>query len=559
MTATLPFALFYAGDAYSTSNRIMGRQAAGKALMKGVVRTWPNAELRGLFTREKASEAMARQLRDDGFGGRIDVGVLPDWRVAVEAGTLYYPAPPAKDFAAARNQFNPHAFSLMGVTHTLSSAGAMDQLADLILPPFQPWDALICTSKAAYDLVSSVHDDMRAYWRESVGATRFVDVEKPIIPLGVDVPAFAPSTAHREGARAALGLREEETAFLFAGRLAFHAKANPVPVYQALEKLAADTPVVCIEAGVFPGDNIRKAYQTAQKVLAPSVRFLWIDGDDSDRYRKAWQGADVFVSLSDNIQETFGLTPVEAMAAGLPVVVSDWSGYRDTVRDGVDGFRIPTLIAPAGAGEELALRHALGIDSYDRYIGQTSLATAVDPQALTQALRRLASDPELRKSMGAAGQARAAAAFDWPVILRRYAETAEHLNEIRSCSLHQSSRAWPQRADPFRRFAHFASAVLDGSCSVRAKPGASLRLPELMSLTVTNFAFSSCTFSQEAPAILLDCLNQSGEYTVASLLAQTGMANQVGHKALMWLWKFDLVSIDSGGLVAPVMAVDNRL
>ena len=28
------------------------------------------------------------------------------------------------------------------------------------------------------------------------------------------------------------------------------------------------------------------------------------------------------------------------MAAGLPVVVSDWDGYRDTVRDGVDGFRI---------------------------------------------------------------------------------------------------------------------------------------------------------------------------------------------------------------------------
>ena len=26
------------------------------------------------------------------------------------------------------------------------------------------------------------------------------------------------------------------------------------------------------------------------------------------------------------------------MAAGLPLVVSDWSGYRDLVRDGVDGF-----------------------------------------------------------------------------------------------------------------------------------------------------------------------------------------------------------------------------
>ena len=45
--------------------------------------------------------------------------------------------------------------------------------------------------------------------------------------------------------------------------------------------------------------------------------------------------ADVFVSPSDNIQETFGLSVIEAMASGLPVIVSDWDGYRDTVVDGV--------------------------------------------------------------------------------------------------------------------------------------------------------------------------------------------------------------------------------
>ena len=28
----------------------------------------------------------------------------------------------------------------------------------------------------------------------------------------------------------------------------------------------------------------------------------------------------------------------------MPVVVSDWDGYRDSVRDDVDGFRIPTMM-----------------------------------------------------------------------------------------------------------------------------------------------------------------------------------------------------------------------
>ena len=48
------------------------------------------------------------------------------------------------------------------------------------------------------------------------------------------------------------------------------------------------------------------------------------------------------MSLVDNPQETFGLAVAEAMAAGVPLVVSDWNGYRDLVRDGIDGFRVPT-------------------------------------------------------------------------------------------------------------------------------------------------------------------------------------------------------------------------
>src|SRR5205807_881053 len=93
----------------------------------------------------------------------------------------------------------------------------------------------------------------------------------------------------------------------------------------------------------------------------------------------------------DNLQETFGLSPIEGMAAGLPLVVSDWNGYRDTVRDGVDGFRIPTLMPPTPYGIDLADRYALGIDDYDYYIGFTSQLIAVDTAAArpVSAVRRL--------------------------------------------------------------------------------------------------------------------------------------------------------------------------
>lgn len=539
------FAIYYAGDAYSTANKIMGRQSAGKAFMRGVARTWPKADLHGLGQGTATAKAMYGQLKGDGFAGQLKWLEVPNWAALGEVGNLYYPSPAAKDFAFSRNAFNPGAFSVMGVTFTLSSNGAMDQVADLVLPPFKPWDAMICISQAALDFTTRLHDEMKAWWAAQTGATRFNTPQMPVIALGIDCPSFTPDPKLRETARAALQLQTHEVAFLFSGRLSFHAKANPAPMYQALEQAAQKASVVCIEAGVFPNEAIRAGFLAAQKALAPSVRFIWIDGQDELRYRQAWQGADAFVSLSDNIQETFGLTPVEAMAAGLPVVVSDWNGYKDTVRDGVDGFRVPTTLPPAGMGADLAMRHALGLDTYDFYIGRASLATVTEPTALAQACIALASQPELRARMGAAGLARATRDFDWPVILQRYKQLADELTKIRLAAGPQAPEPWVQRADPFARFAHFSSHTLAGNAMVRAQPSAQARLNDLRSLAMANYAFDANLLPPETITALLSVLEKNGGQTVNELLAAAGAATSVGVRCLMWLWKFDLLQVAS--------------
>src|SRR6202012_5551691 len=132
-------------------------------------------------------------------------------------------------------------------------------------------------------------------------------------------------------------------------------------------------------AGWFPGgERERQFYEAAARAYAPDVAVHFVPGDDRARIGALWAGADVFVSLVDNIQETFGITPVEAMAAGLPVVVSDWDGYRSTVRDGVEGFLIPTLGGPPGGlGDTFALRLALEMDSYQAYVGTVAQHTAL--------------------------------------------------------------------------------------------------------------------------------------------------------------------------------------
>lgn len=547
------FALYYAGDAYSTAAKIMGRQSAGRSMMKGLARTWPEGVVAGVGPGAQGGRSMLAQLQADGFSGGVRWSQLPDMRAAVEAGTVYYPSPGPGELLHLRNRVQPDAFSVMAVTYTLSSNDALDRVAEWVLPPHRPWDALICISDCAKTLALQLQAEMRDWWGAQAGSMRFNTSQLPVIPLGVDVPFFAPQPAQRASAREALGIRSEEVAFLFSGRLSFHAKANPAALYRALEQAAQRSPVVCVEAGIFPNEAIAQAFVAAQKALAPTVRFIHVHGRDEECYRQAWQAADVFASLADNIQETFGLTPVEAMAAGLPVIVADWNGYKETIRDGVDGFRIPTVLPPAGVGEDLALRHALEEDSYDRYIGRTSMATVVEPRALALAVHRLATDSALRQEMGAAGLQRAQQVFDWPVVLRQYVALAAELAAIRAqAAPHEKApRAWPQRADPFARFAHFASATLRGDWPVQALPDASARLRLLLDLSMANYVLDPRVLSRESLAAVLAVLQTDVAHTVNSVLQAAGQASPAGMRALMWLWKFDLVAVAAPGSDSP--------
>lgn len=287
----------------------------------------------------------------------------------------------------------------------------------------------------------------------------------PVIPLGIHTQDFAYTDEQKAAARQALGVTADTLVVLFMGRLSFHAKAHPLAMYQALEAAAKATgkQVVLVECGWHANAFIEKAYADAAQLACPSVKVITLDGRKAEDRQTAWAGADVFCSLSDNIQETFGIVPIEAMAAGLPVVVADWDGYKDTVRDGIDGFRIPTLMPGAGLGGDLALRHALEIDTYDMYCGHACSLVAVDVEATTQAFTRLFESPELRKQMGEAGRQRAREVYDWAAIIPQYEALWAKLNEMRQAQakdLKPLPHPWPARMDPFHAFAAYPTQTL---------------------------------------------------------------------------------------------------
>ena len=462
-------ALYFDPEGYSISGpKLMGRNAAGHGFLNGLFRHAKVDHFTAFTDQPTSFRAFKSMAAEAGAHAPVQEIQKASMGKLAEAGCVFYPGPGLGLHAWERELFGSRAWSLCGITHTTLSGRAMDGIAGLLTEPLYPWDALICTSRAVRDTVRNVLEAQGDYLAARLGATRFPMVKLPVIPLGVECDQFLYSDAETAKARTELGITSDETVILFVGRLSFHAKAHPIAMYQALEKAAVGRKITLIECGWFANDALEDAFEKTAAAVCPNIRRIVLDGRIAEERRKAWGAADIFCSLSDNLQETFGITPIEAMARGIPVVVSDWDGYRDTVRDGVDGFRIRTAMPSSGFGNNLAARHALGLDTYDQFCGLTSQFVAVDSEQTAEIMIRLSDSPALRREIGANGRARARDHFDWARIIPRYqslwAELAEERRSAPEFDIGKRQMAgWPARMDPFRSFASYASMSITGA------------------------------------------------------------------------------------------------
>jgi hypothetical protein len=118
------------------------------------------------------------------------------------------------------------------------------------------------------------------------------------------------------------------------------------------------------------------------------------------------------------------------MAAGLPVIASDWNGYRDTVVHERTGLLIPTQQPGPDASHYLA-DLANGRISYDEAMAVAMRQVVVEEEPLVAALDRLLSDASLRQRFGEAGQRRARELDGWQRVARQISALLEELTQRR--------------------------------------------------------------------------------------------------------------------------------
>ncbi|MBE9193730.1 glycosyltransferase family 4 protein [Gloeocapsopsis crepidinum LEGE 06123] len=549
-------AIFYKRDGYDTSsNRLLGRQAAGEGFLKGWIE-FSRADTLYCYATSRAEFVDFCQRIQPWMKQPRQVEWLPTSNPysPVQPGTIYYPAPTIAQLAWQRHFTDQQAYSICGVTHTIASLSVMQSIGELLIAPMQPWDALICTSIAVKTAIQRLVDTWAEYLAQRIGSKPTIDVQLPIIPLGVDCNSFSPSNKIqiRHSVRQQLGIALDDIVILFVGRLCFYAKAHPVPMYLAIERAvqASNVRVHLIQAGWFEDQKEEAAFKESAKVFCPSVNTIFVDGRKPEVRSSIWFVADIFVSLVDNIQETFGLTPIEAMAAGLPVVVSDWDGYQESVRDEIDGFKIPTVIPPP-TGIDLAFNYLSDNLNYSAYIAHTAMMAAVDVDACATALTKLITDSELRQRLGNNGRERARKLYDWQVAIAAYENLWQELAEIRtksaiSAPLTPDAPPYPLCDDPLRVFAHYPTATLNQDSVLGIGAMATpQQLNAIQQIWITNFGAEKRIAVATIDAIVT-AIAQNGSLSVAQILSQFSEQNTAKLlRTLVYLLKFDILRLES--------------
>ena len=220
------------------------------------------------------------------------------------------------------------------------------------------WLDWICGTTALYGRIVCVSEEVQASFSSYPPSYRR---KLCVVHNGIDWPQSLPD---RDAARRAVGLTPDTIAFLAVGRL------TPQKNYEFMLEQVSETPGVVL---LIAGDGeLRKPLESSARDLGVSGRVRFLGAVTRERVRELLAASDVFIQTS--AYEGQSNAVLEAMHAGLPMIVGDIPTQRETV---CDESGVPVAI----------------------------LAPLEDPRTWRDAMAQLRDEPVLRARLGAAAQA----------------------------------------------------------------------------------------------------------------------------------------------------------
>lgn len=217
-----------------------------------------------------------------------------------------------------------------------------------------------------------------------------------VIYNGVDTGHYRPLPRKRAEVRAELGIPPDAFAVSYHGRIERRKRVDVV-----IESIARASEEVAVHGLVVGEGGELDEYRRLAEARDATIHFTGFRRD----VPRLLSAADAALHLS--ISDTLPHSVLEAMACGLPAIVSDAASHTEQVEHGVHG-----LVVAAG-----------------------------DPEATGRAIVRLARDPGLRNRMGRAARERAVREFDRGRMVAEYESyLLEVLQGLEGETTHQKRR-----------------------------------------------------------------------------------------------------------------------
>ncbi|MFW5500482.1 MULTISPECIES: glycosyltransferase family 4 protein [unclassified Maridesulfovibrio] len=426
-------------DPFYESGPIIGRKVANSGFLNGLLEADPFAEyhffLSGAGVRQglrKFLQSSYPAIMDAGRIKLMDRRDLPteiatrDYFCFHQSDCINYPP----HLARVRNKYARNIFPITGTTHSLSYSNYGSFFLNYLWKGTTGRDCIVTTSNTGIVVVEKYFKHLR----EGLGLSEETHPTPQIrkIPLGIDPGQLAPPNEHLKAeAKLNLGIDadDERINILVFGRIAHHSKMDVLPLLRAMQRLFAsgmNREKVRVLLGGWVDEEDDFPDTLAQLGRNMGLELSIIGRPSEAKKLDLYRAADIFVSISDNPQETFGITVLEAGASGLPVIASDYDGYKDLVVDGETGMLIET-IGPE-ATPELDLMAPLCFDNHYHLL--MAQQTAVNTPQLAAGLEKLINDPQLRSRMGAAGAKRVREQFNWTTVIEQHIKLWEKLNTV---------------------------------------------------------------------------------------------------------------------------------
>lgn len=313
-------------------------------------------------------------------------------------------------------------------------------------------DTNIYPSQCSRDVVKRIYEPLMKYGLDWNGELREV-----VIPIGVDTDTFSPiAEDKRAEIRQRDGIPLGVTVAIVVSRFSPSDKADILPLLRSIKynNFAPSHEVLFVLSG---GDRYSGAKRYIE-LLKQEVEVLGLFGkvivltiNERERLIDLVRSADIFLSPSDSVQETFGITPLEAMSAGLPAIVSDWDGYRETILDGRTGYLVKTTLF----NNEYLWKCADFNSDYRRQHLLIGQSVTVDTDDMVAKCHALASEPELLNSISISARSHVLENYSWHKIITSY----EFLWEEKESAHFLTERDFPVSLDYLFIFQDYSTEI----------------------------------------------------------------------------------------------------